>query len=101
MTGGTGAISISRRIMYGFNECQVAGAIKGWMAGSTARCFRNGMDLVKYMGIMTVGAFQSVGDTVVDIFQCCGITAAVAGGAGARSVARCIMYCFNTGPGSI
>jgi hypothetical protein len=55
VTCGAGTVTVGIRIMHRFNECQVAGAVKGRMAGGTARGFRNGMDIVKYMGIMAVG----------------------------------------------
>lgn len=95
MAGGTGAVTVGWGSVYGFNKCQVAGAVKGRMTGCTARGFRNGMDIVKYMGIMTVGTLEGIRYAVVYVPYSCCIGAAVAGGAGAFSVARCIMHCFD------
>ena len=57
VAGGAGAGTVGRGVMYCLNPCK--GAIKWWlMAGGTTIGLSYGMNIVKYMGVMTVSAVK-------------------------------------------
>ena len=97
MAGGAGTGAIDRQIMDRFNTGQRS--IKLVMTIYTSCIFTNGVDVVKYMRIMAAGTFNRVlgGDECRNRIP----GTFMAGGTGAGTIGRGVMYCLNAYQGAI